>query len=55
MNTGKVKIATIPISFLPNASDINSANKKSEITMQIKIINLYRAAFPCTKSKRKYE
>jgi hypothetical protein len=54
MNIGNVKIATIPISFLPKACNINSANKKSEIIMQIKIINLYRAAFPRTKSKRKY-
>jgi hypothetical protein len=54
MNSGNVKIENIAISFRPKASKIKNANRKSEATMQIRMINLYRTAFPCTKSNRKY-
>ena len=54
MNNGKIRIENIAISFLPNTSNTNSANRKSEITMVKTIINLYATALTCTKSKRKY-
>jgi hypothetical protein len=54
MNSGNVKIENIAISFRPKASNIKNANRKSEAIMQTRMINLYRTAFPCTKSNRKY-
>ena len=54
MNNGKIKTENIATSFRPNASNMNSAKRKSEIIMQITMINLYKTEFPCTKSKRKY-
>ena len=42
MNNGKIKIENTAISFRPNASNMNSAKRKSEVIMQITMINFIK-------------